>query len=87
MSERWKVKKRAGTLEARFEFDDYDVMRDFLDDVADVTEKLDHHPNISFSRSHVSIIIYSQEGGELSDLDHQLAHDIEECFNQMSHSS
>lgn len=87
MSERWKIKKRAGTLEARFEFDDYDVMRDFLDGVADVTEKLDHHPNISFSRSHVSIIIYSQESDGLSDLDHQLADAIEECFTQMSHSS
>ena len=83
MSDFWKTKKRPPSLEARFEFDDYDSMRDFLDDLADVAEERDHHPNISFGRTHASIVIYPKEGNTLSDVDFELAESISDCFNKV----
>lgn len=75
----WKVKQKPATLEARFEFDDFATLRDFLDDIAEHAERLEHHPNISFGRSHVSLIIYAQQN-TLGDIDFTLANAIEASF-------
>jgi len=79
VNERWKHKQRPVSLDTRFEFADYESLRSFLDDVAEVCEKLDHHANISFGRNYVSIIIYSSSD-ELDDLDIALAEGIDACF-------
>lgn len=83
MNERWKQKKKPASLEARFDFECYDTLRTFLDELADVAEKLEHHPNISFSKSHVSVIIYSIED-ELNDVDKALANGIDDCFHRVN---
>lgn len=83
MNARWKQKKSPASLEAKFEFEEYEVLRTFLDDLADVAEKLDHHPNLSFGRTHVSVIIYSTED-ELRDVDTALAEGIDECFHRVT---
>ena len=83
MNQRWKQKKSPASLEAKFEFEEYEVLRGFLDDLADVAEKLDHHPNLSFGRTHVSAIIYSTED-ELRDVDIALAEGIDECFQRIT---
>jgi len=86
VNERWKHKKRPVSLDTRFDFDDYDTLRDFLDDLADVSEKLDHHANISFGRTHASVIIYSSSD-ELDDKDIALAEGIDECFQRVTKKS
>lgn len=83
MNQRWKEKKKPASLEAKYEFEEYDVLRTFLDDLAEVAEKLDHHPNLSFGRTHVSVIIYSTED-ELRDVDIALAEGIDECFQRIT---
>lgn len=83
MNSRWKQKSKPGTLETKFEFEDYDTLRGFLDDLAEVAEKLDHHPNLSFGRTHVSAIIYSTED-ELREVDIALAEGIDECFERIT---
>jgi 4a-hydroxytetrahydrobiopterin dehydratase len=77
----WKQKTKPGSLENKFVFDEYEVLRAFLDDIAELSEKLDHHPNLSFGRTHVSVIIYSTED-ELRDVDLALAEGIDECFEK-----
>lgn len=60
MSQSWKESKNASSLEAKFVFDGYGSLRDFLDKVAEVTEEMGVHPNISFGRDFASLIIYAQ---------------------------
>ncbi len=86
MNSRWKQKKKPASLEARYEFDDYETLREFLDELADVAEKLDHHPNLSFGRTHVSAIIYSTED-DLREVDTALAEGIDECFHRVTNPS
>ncbi len=81
--QRWKLKKKPASLEARFEFDDFETLRTFLDDMAEKAEHLNHHPNISFGREHVSVIIYSQ-AQELQDVDFALADGIDEGFSRVN---
>ena len=84
MSPAWKQKDKAGTLEARFDFESYDELRTFLDDVADVAENVGHHPNLSFGREHVSVIIYAQAQDGLSDVDFALAQGIDDAFAKVA---
>lgn len=86
MNERWKVKTKPASLEARFEFDDFEKLRGFLDELADEAEKLDHHPNISFGREHASVIIYSKADA-LQDIDYALAKSMDESFQRFTNHS
>lgn len=60
MSLNWKESKNASSLEAKFVFEGYETLRDFLDEVAQLTEEMGVHPNISFGRDYASLIIYAQ---------------------------
>lgn len=87
LSSAWKQKDKAATLEARFDFANYDVLREFLDDVADVAENVGHHPNLSFGREHVSVIIYAQNQEDgLSEVDFNLAKGIDDAFSKTQES-
>jgi len=61
MSDNWKVRKRPARLERRFEFESYDDTRDFLDLAAELAEREDYYPDMSFGRTHVSITLKSEE--------------------------
>jgi pterin-4a-carbinolamine dehydratase len=64
----WKIQKRAGLLSRRFDFDDYDSMRDFLDRLEVLSEKEAYYPDLTFSRTHVNVSIKSRDD-ELAQLD------------------
>lgn len=83
MNERWKTKKKPASLEARFEFDEFEVLRAFLDELAEQADRLEHHPNISFGRNHASVVIYSTEA-ELQPIDLELAECIDEGYNRVT---
>lgn len=86
MNKRWKLKNKPASMEARFEFGNFEKLRSFLDELAEQADLLDHHPNISFGRGHVSVIIYSQEP-ELGELDFALAKGIDEGFHRVTNFS
>lgn len=84
MNDRWKQKDKPASLEARFEFQSFDNLRSFLDELAEHAESLDHHPNISFGRSHASVIIYAKGGDALGDVDFNLAKGIDDSFHRFN---
>lgn len=86
MIDRWKLKPKPASMEARFEFESFDTLRTFLDELAETADSLDHHPNISFGRTHVSVIIYSQDS-ELNDTDRALADGIDKSFDRVMNNS
>lgn len=64
MSDLWAERKRPVRLERRIEFSEYDQTRDFLDKAAELAEKLDYYPDMSFGRTHVSITLQPQDDSE-----------------------
>ena len=86
MNDRWKLKAKPASMDARFEFTSFETLRTFLDELAEKADSLDHHPNISFARTHVSVIIYSEDQ-ELNAKDHALAEAIDECFDHVMNNS
>ena len=74
----WKERKRPICLEKRFEFDSYDLTRDFLDKLGDHSEAIQRFPDISFGRTYVNITIRPvDEDGVLGDDDRVFASEID----------
>ncbi len=68
MSELWSTRKRPARLERRIEFSDYEETRDFLEKAAELAESEGYYPDMSFSRTHVSISLHPQnEVDEVND--------------------
>lgn len=62
MSEQWSERKRPLRLERRYEFPDYQTLRDFLDRAADLSEQEGLYPDMGFGRDYVNVTIYAEEG-------------------------
>lgn len=86
MNERWKLKDKPASMEARFEFESFEILRTFLDELAEQADRLEHHPNVSFGRGHVSVVIYAK-GESLGEVDFNLATGIDEGFYRVTEYS
>lgn len=81
MSKQWRERKRPPRLEKRYEFEDYEKLRDFLDRAADLSEREGYYPDMGFSRDYVNITIHVEEGVEaLSDEQHDFARRLDQLF-------
>jgi pterin-4a-carbinolamine dehydratase len=60
----WQERNRPARLERRYEFDDYESLRAFLDEAADLSEKEGLYPDIGFGRTHASFTIHAEDGSE-----------------------
>ena len=74
----WKVQKRALTMTKRFDYSSYDDMRDFLDDLQDLSEQDNFYPDLTFSRVHVNVSIKSRDEESFSDVDFDFAIKVDE---------
>lgn len=81
LSSYWIERKRPSSLEAKFIFENYKLMRDFLDGLSEISENIDHHPNISFGRDYVSILIYPKSE-QIDKVDYELALRVDELYKK-----
>jgi 4a-hydroxytetrahydrobiopterin dehydratase len=81
----WKNRNKDKMLEARFEFSDYDKLRDFLDLLAEKADEVEHHPNVSFGKNYASVAIYAKNE-ILADVDFDLAKSINNAFETINKS-
>ena len=74
MSMEWRERKRPLCLEKRYEFGGYSVLREFLDQAAELSERESLYPDMGFGRDYVNITIHADEGSEaLTDKQRQFA--------------
>ena len=74
MSNQWQERNRPLRLERRYEFADYDSLRNFLDRAAEVSEREGLFPDMGFGRDYVNITIHSDENAdELGETQRRLA--------------
>lgn len=72
----WKIQKRIQLMSRRYDFADYDDMRDFLDALEVLSEKEAYYPDLSFSRTHVNVSIQARDE-ELAQLDYDFAEKVD----------
>lgn len=71
----WQRQDLPPMLSRRFEFATYAETRRFLDKVADIAEKAQRYPNLSFGKTYVSVTIDADGkkiGPEIIDLARQI---------------
>jgi pterin-4a-carbinolamine dehydratase len=64
VSDEWKLRGKPERLERKYLFDNYDQLRDFLDDAAKLPEKAEFYPDMGFGKDYVNVTIHSNEGEE-----------------------
>jgi pterin-4a-carbinolamine dehydratase len=85
MSQQWQERTRPVRLERRYEFQDYNTLRDFLDKAADLSEEVDLYPDMGFGRDYVNITIHLEDGVEtISDLQHEFASQLDSLAEQFT---
>ncbi len=67
MVDNWTLRKRPARLERRIDFDNYELIREFLDLTAELSEQEDYYPDMNFGPRHVSMTIHVNEGCEQLD--------------------
>ncbi|MDG2395682.1 4a-hydroxytetrahydrobiopterin dehydratase [Candidatus Thioglobus sp.] len=73
----WKVQKRALIMTKRFDYSSYDDMRDFLDDLQDLSVEDEFYPDLTFSRVHVNVSIKSREDDQFTEVDFDFAKKVD----------
>lgn len=85
MSEQWKQRSRPVRLERRYEFQDYEMLRDFLDRAAEVSEREGLYPDMGFGRNYVNMTIHAAEGDvEPGQLHHSLAQQLDALLSKQT---
>jgi pterin-4a-carbinolamine dehydratase len=88
MKKEWQERVRPVRLEKRYEFPDYETLRDFLDRAAELSEREDLYPDMGFGKDYVNITIHTAEGSEeLEDAQKQFARMLDELFEVEAHST
>jgi len=87
MKQQWQERARPARLERKYEFSNYEELRDFLDKAADVSEKIGIYPNIGFGKDYANFTIYAeQDENQLSDQERELADTLEK-LNDLARST
>ena len=82
MSNQWQERKRPNRLERRYEFPDYPTLRDFLDHVADLSEREGLYPDIGFGRDYANFTIHAAEGAdEVDDTQRRFAERLDKLYS------
>ena len=71
----WENEKKK--IERTFEFDDFTEAMDFVNNVAEIAEEEEHHPDIDIRYNKVKLSIYTHNKNGLTDMDFQLAERID----------
>ncbi len=79
--DKWKIKTRPVCLEKRFEFENYEATRDFLDKLGAYSEKTQRFPDISFGKTYVNLTLRpEEEEAQISEVDHDFAKQIDGLY-------
>ena len=78
-SEDWK--QVSGKLEKTFKFKDFKEALDFINKVGQISENMEHHPEIINVYDKVTLKLQTHDKGGITELDHKLAKKVDDIFN------
>jgi 4a-hydroxytetrahydrobiopterin dehydratase len=73
----WQAQQKSTLLTRRFEFADYTATRDFLDRLAQLSEKTGYYPDLNFAKTHVNVSLAAR-GDSLDSTDYRFAGEVAE---------
>jgi len=86
MREQWKERNSPARLERRYQFEDYEMLSEFLERAAKLSEKEAFYPDMGFGKDYVNITIYSEENKEkLGQPQHRFAQELDLLIAPIEH--
>ena len=83
MNQAWQERARPNRLERRIEFEDYQSLRDFLENAAALSEREGLYPDMGFGKNYLNITIHSNEKDQmLSQVEHQFALKLDQLLGE-----
>lgn len=82
--EKWQLNK-VGQIERIFEFNDFKESIFFVNSVAHIAEKLNHHPDIVVRWNRVLISVNTHDANGITELDFKLAQLADDVFEIKRH--
>lgn len=76
----WEHDKKK--IERVFEFDDFTDAMDFVNQVAEIAEESEHHPDIEVKFNKVKLVLTTHSKGGLTELDFELAEKIDTLVDE-----
>ena len=87
MSSHWRERKRPLCLERRYEFGGYAELRDFLDQAAELSERVSLYPDMGFGRDYVNVTIHADDGSEaMTETQRQFAESLDALYAERAGS-
>ena len=74
--------REGAEISKTYEFDDFVAAMEFVNDVARLAERYDHHPDIDIRYNKVHLALSTHSEGGLTNLDFTLANDIEQTLGK-----
>lgn len=71
-------KKNGNTIERTFEFVNFVAAMDFVSQIAEAAEAVNHHPDINISYNKVTLVLVSHDSGGVTQRDVRMAGKINE---------
>jgi 4a-hydroxytetrahydrobiopterin dehydratase len=72
--------REGNAIQKNFEFDDFDAAIKFVNEVAKLAERYDHHPDIDIRYNRVRLVLSTHAEGGLTARDFDIAGDIEQSI-------
>ena len=72
--------REGNSIQKNFEFDDFDAAIKFVNEVAKLAERYDHHPDIDIRYNRVRLALSTHAEGGLTGRDFDIAGDIEQSI-------
>jgi 4a-hydroxytetrahydrobiopterin dehydratase len=78
-TERWS--ETGGFLQKSFQFKDFKEALDFINKVGQISESMNHHPEITNVYNKVTLKLKTHDKNSITELDHQMRKKIDDLFN------
>ncbi|HEU4480331.1 MAG TPA: 4a-hydroxytetrahydrobiopterin dehydratase [Actinomycetota bacterium] len=72
--------REGDAIQKVYEFEDFNTAMRFVNDVAKMADRYDHHPDIDIRWNKVKLVLSTHSEGGITSLDFELANDIEQTL-------
>jgi len=78
-TESWK--EIDNSLQKTYQFSDFKEALNFINKVGDISESMNHHPEITNIYNKVTLKLRTHDKNQITDLDYQMAKKVDDLFN------
>ena len=71
-------------LEKTFEITDHENLRYFINEILDLSNRKNHHPEVTIFHNRISIKLYTQDINDITELDIDMSRMIDEIYEDIS---